>query len=165
MCLRRSWQVSRRITPGFVLTHSFSHALMRQLSLESGYSSAAIRERLYVFGPQEGQDEYPARYGVLIYTSSADSEGSLGGLMRQGQPDRLYPSVLAAIADASWCSSDPLCIESEAQGADGMNLAACHACLLLSETSCEEFNRLLDRALLTGTPGHPAIGYFNELLD
>jgi hypothetical protein len=36
--------------------------------------------------------------------------------------------------------------------------------MLGSETSCEEFNRLLDRASLVGTPRDRAAGYFSGLL-
>lgn len=66
----------------------------------------------------------------------------------------------AALERAAWCSNDPLCMESEASGADSVNLAACHACLLLPETSCETNNAFLDRALLIDTPTSPAPGYF-----
>ena len=54
---------------------------------------------------------------------------------------------------------------SKAKGrADSANLAACHGCCLVPETSCEEGNRLLDRALLIGTPENPAMGLFSSLL-
>lgn len=164
MCNRRNWNASRTISPEFLLIHSFAHAMIRQLSLDSGYSSAAIRERLYVFEPPNGNNQ-KFFAGVLIYTSSPDSEGSLGGLVRQGEPERLALTVKAAINEAAWCSSDPLCIESEGQGHDALNLSACHACLLLSETCCEEYNRLLDRAMLTGTLENPECGFFKELVE
>jgi hypothetical protein len=41
-------------------------------------------------------------------------------------------------------------------------LAACHGCALLPETSCEEFNRFLDRGLVIGTFDKPDLGYFTE---
>lgn len=165
MCERRGWEAERRITPRLVLVHSLSHALIRQLSLDSGYSSASIRERLYVFEPDEMGEGSTGIAGVLLYTSTVDSEGSLGGLVRQGLKDRFASTFLAALNEAVWCSSDPLCIESEGQGQGAMNLAACHACLLVSETSCEEYNRLLDRATLVGTPQNPAAGFFSRLLE
>lgn len=68
------------------------------------------------------------------------------------------------MAVAAWCSSDPLCIESEPGGTDALNLAACHCCALLPETSCEEMNLLLDRAGLIGISGQFE-GYFHELLS
>jgi hypothetical protein len=43
------------------------------------------------------------------------------------------------------------------------NLAACHACVLAPETSCQHFNSLLDRALLVGAPDNPELGYFGAL--
>lgn len=60
----------------------------------------------------------------------------------------------------AWCSADPLCIEAEAAGVDSPYLAACHACVLLPEVSCEESNLLLDRGLLVGTPETPELGFF-----
>jgi hypothetical protein len=102
--------------------------------------------------------------GILIYTASGDSEGTMGGLVRQGNPGRLETTLRRALKSAAWCSSDPVCIESTGQGSDNSNLAACHGCCLLPETSCEEGNRLLDRALLIGTPENSAVGFFKELL-
>jgi hypothetical protein len=101
--------------------------------------------------------------GLLIYTASGDSEGTLGGLVRQGLPGRLERTFQASIANARLCSSDPLCIEREGQGINGLNLAACHACTLLPETSCEEGNRLLDRALLIGSQGDRQLGFFSDV--
>lgn len=163
MCSERGWRPYRQISPSLVLTHSLAHLLIRQLGLESGYSSASLRERLYVFSADE-LNSISGIAGLLIYTSTTDSEGSLGGLVRQGKHPRLQTTLLAALQEAAWCSSDPLCIESHGQGRNALNLAACHACLLVSETSCEEFNAYLDRGLLTGTLENPHIGFFNRLL-
>ena len=88
----------------------------------------------------------------------------MGGLVRQGEPDRLPETLMRALRRAQWCSSDPVCIESKGQGTDNSNLAACHACTLVSETSCEEGNRMLDRAMVVGTPQDPDIGYLSPLL-
>ena len=84
--------------------------------------------------------------------------------VRQGQPGRLEATLRRAINQAAWCSSDPVCVESRGQGSDSANLAACHGCCLVPETSCEEGNRLLDRALLIGTPEKPKMGLFGSLL-
>jgi hypothetical protein len=153
----KAWghQVDRTITPRLVAVHTFAHALINQLSLEAGYPAASLRERLFVFEDAAG---------VLVYTATTDSAGSLGGLIAQAEPDRLAGSVREAIGRYSWCSSDPVCIETTAAGADALNLAACHACALLPETSCEEMNELLDRAHLVGTPEHANIGLFSEFL-
>jgi hypothetical protein len=150
----------RHISPELVLIHTFSHLIIRQLAFECGYDSSSIRERIYA----SNATEMPMA-GLLLYTASGDSEGTLGGLVRQGEPRNLDGTVKAAIANASICSSDPLCIESQGQGTFSLNLAACHTCGLLPETSCEEGNLLLDRVLAIGTPNSAGIGYFGAVLD
>jgi hypothetical protein len=150
----------REIVPAFVLLHSLAHILINRLSFNCGYGSSSLRERIYC--RQEGERKMA---GVLIYTSASDSEGTLGGLVRQGQHGRFESVLRQALLDALNCSSDPLCIESEGQGADALNLAACHACALLPETSCEEGNRLLDRLLLVGIPQQYDVGYFGSLVN
>lgn len=151
--------VPRTITPRLLLIHSFAHALMRQLSIESGYSESSLRERLYVT-----LDQASDMAGVLIYTATPDADGTLGGLSRQATPDRILPMVIGAIRAMEWCSSDPLCIDGAMAFSDSQSKAACHSCMLGSETSCEEFNRLLDRATLVGTPSDRSAGFFSELL-
>jgi hypothetical protein len=149
----------RVITPRFLLIHTFAHALMRQLTLDCGYSSTALRERLYV------SEENGGMRGLLIYTATTDDDGTLGGLQRQGDPDRIERTVIAAVQSQAWCSSDPLCIEDMLAPDDGLSLAACHSCVLAPETSCEEFNRFLDRATLVGTPSGAAVGYFRDIVE
>ena len=102
-------------------------------------------------------------YGLLIYTASGDSEGSLGGLVRQGEMGRLEDTIINAIENATWCTSDPICIQSSGQGPESLNLAACHNCALLPETSCENGNRLLDRGAVVGTLQDTDIGFFREI--
>ncbi len=138
----------------FLLAHTFAHSLIDQWSLEGGYPAASLRERVYAF--EEG-------VGVLIYTAAADSAGSLGGLIAQAAADRLGRSLVEAIRRYRWCSSDPVCSETTSQGAEGLNLAACHACALVPETSCEHRNALLDRALLVGLPDEREFGFFNAM--
>ncbi|WP_103516623.1 DUF1998 domain-containing protein [Streptomyces sp. SM10] len=138
-------------TARFLLLHALAHTLINEWSLDGGYPAASLRERLY-------SDEDMA--GVLIYTATSDSAGSLGGVVAQGEPGRLDNSLRAALQRGSWCSNDPLCMESESSGADSLNLAACHACLLLPETSCENNNVLLDRTALVGTPDGQVPGFF-----
>lgn len=147
--------VSSPATPRMVLLHTLAHVLINEWSLEAGYPSASLRERLYAADDMAG---------VLVYTATSDSAGSLGGLVAQGEPGPLDGAVRSAIRRAAWCSSDPLCMEAEAAGSTGTNLAACHACVMLPETSCEHNNILLDRALLVGTPDEPAVGFFQQVL-
>lgn len=146
------------IEPRMMLVHTFSHALMRQLSLECGYSTSSLRERLYA------RATAPGMCGLLIYTSTADADGTLGGLVRQGTPDRMERLVADAIRSMEWCSSDPLCAKGISSLSEGSNMAACHSCVLAPETACEHFNRFLDRAMLVGLPEDPEVGFFTELL-
>jgi hypothetical protein len=159
--LQGRWQGSflhdgSTLTARFLLAHTFAHALIDEWSLTGGYPAASLRERVFADGEE---------VGILIYTAAADSAGSLGGLIAQAEPGRLGPSLLEAVRRYSWCSSDPVCAEAASQGAEGLNLAACHACALLPETSCENRNALLDRALLVGTPREPDFGFFSRLIE
>jgi len=131
--------------PRFVALHTLAHLLIRRLAFASGYSSAALRERIYA-----NSDRADKTAGILIYTASGDAQGTLGGLVRLGLPRHLFPLVVTALDDADVCSNDPVCIESDSQGSAQMNLSACHGCSLVSETSCESGNRLLDRQLVLG---------------
>lgn len=150
----------RKITPKFIMLHTLSHLLIKQLSFECGYSIASLNERIYCSDIDEGK----VMAGVFIYTASGDSEGTLGGLVRQGMPDALPSIIRRAIRDAKTCSNDPVCILSRGQGRDSLNLAACHTCGLLPETCCEERNGFLDRGLIVGTYKEPQIGFWKELL-
>lgn len=146
-----------QVTPSFVLLHSLAHLLIRQLIFECGYGSASLRERLYC-----GDITNKNMNGILIYTTSGDSEGSMGGLVAQGNKSKLPDTLRTALLNAVFCSSDPICRESNGQGSGALNLAACHACMLLPETSCEMGNIMLDRLLLVGSPEDPRLGYWGE---
>lgn len=148
-------------SPRYVLLHTLSHLMIRQLSVECGYSGAAIKERIYSTYPGSAHK----MAGILLYTSSSDSDGSLGGLVRNALPDTFEKIFQNLLQEASWCSSDPICIESKAQGYDSLNYAACHACTLLPETSCEIRNCLLDRGAITGSILDRSRGYFGALFD
>lgn len=144
----------------YVLLHTLAHLIIRRLTLDCGYSSAAIREKIY---STINGSSLPMS-GILIYTSATDTDGSLGGLAREGTTERFRNILMSMLQDSSWCSNDPVCIESTAQGYGSMNYAACHACTLLPETSCESFNSLLDRAAVVGLPENRSIGFFGELV-
>jgi hypothetical protein len=145
------------IQASYLLVHTLAHALIRQLSLDCGYSSASLRERLYV------RDTGTRMSGLLIYTASSDADGTLGGLSRQAAPARFRDLFVESIRSLLWCSNDPLCIHGEAS-TEPLNRAACHACALVAETSCETFNTLLDRSVLVGTPDDRKSGFFASLL-
>lgn len=145
--------VESHVTPRLLLLHTLAHALINEFSLDAGYPASALRERLYADADMAG---------VLIYTATSDSAGSLGGIVAQGEPSKLAPTLRSALARADWCSNDPLCMESESSGVGSVNLAACHACALLPETSCESLNSFLDRAMLVGDPIGKVPGFFAD---
>ena len=144
----------------YVLLHTLSHLLIRQLSSQCGYATASLKEKIYSTYSDKGSE----MCGILIYTSATDTDGSLGGLVREGLSERINDTLKNMLDESSWCSNDPICIDSPNQGYQGLNMAACHACTLLPETSCESLNCLLDRAAIVGTPENPEIGFFSRLL-
>lgn len=148
---------SKKDAIAYMLIHSFSHALIGEIAIFSGYNTASIRERIYV-GPDGRGGKM---FGLLVYTSDGDSEGSLGGLVRLGKPGVLEDILEQAIKRAIWCSSDPLCSHSIPKGSKGSNLAACHHCLLLPETSCESRNEFLDRELIVSN-NNEALGFYKR---
>lgn len=149
----------REMSSKFILLHTLAHVLIRRLSFECGYGSSSLRERIYCW--EGGNREMN---GILIYTAAGDSEGTMGGLVEQGKLGQFELLIRGALEDALWCSTDPLCVESRGQGIDSLNRAACHACGLLPETSCEEGNRFLDRVALIGMPENSSLGFFGELV-
>jgi hypothetical protein len=138
--------------PNFVLLHTLAHLLIREMAYAAGYSAASIRERIF-----HGRTETGWASGILLYTAHGDSEGTLGGLVRLGEPARLRHVFELLVERSAWCGQDPVCRESRGQGLHALNLAACHGCALVSETSCAHANVLLDRNRIVsrraGAPG------------
>ncbi len=161
----RRWMSRRGLDPDtewpgarYILLHSLAHSLIVALALEAGYSSASIRERIYVREPDETGGPMA---GVLLYTSASDSEGTLGGLVSLGETENLERMLALAIDHARLCSSDPICAEHiPGEDEESLHNAACHACLFVGETSCERGNRYLDRAVLAETLAGTALGFF-----
>ena len=130
----------------FYLLHTFSHLILKELEFSCGYPTASLKERLYFSNRM---------CGVLVYTADG-AEGSMGGLVWQGQPELIDNIIKSALRHASNCSSDPICWENEEQ----FNYAACFSCAMVSETSCEERNLGLDRRALVDED----FGFFRGLL-
>jgi hypothetical protein len=128
--------------PVFVWWHTLAHRFINALSIDSGYSSTAVRERVYIDIDETSGE---ASGGVLLYTAQPGGDGTLGGMIALVP---LFDRVLrVAFNTIDGCSNDPLC--SEMQFDIGKyNGAACYACQLVSETSCEHRNTRLDRTLL-----------------
>jgi hypothetical protein len=158
----RRWRVRWGLAPDegwrgarYVLLHTLAHILIREFSLECGYGAASLRERLYVAGGDRPMA------GLLLYTAAPDSEGTLGGLVSLGRPENLGRLLSQALERAKLCASDPLCAEHDPTGDLSLHGAACHACLFVSETSCERGNRYLDRSLLVATFSGDDVAYFH----
>jgi hypothetical protein len=141
----------KAIFPGtsYVMLHSLAHMLITAISLECGYPASSLRERIYA--PVAGSAEMAGAYGILIFTGSSDAQGTLGGLVHAARDIKRH--LARACQLGSLCSNDPVCSShSPGQGAvEKLSGAACHGCLYISETSCEQFNRYLDRSLVTPT--------------
>lgn len=146
--------------PRYWLLHTFAHTLIRQMAMSSGYGAASLSERIYAW-EGGGQDRPPAA-GVLICTTASDSDGTLGGLVRLSEEDLLARNVLSALQQAARCSSDPVCARRTPRDPeDFLHGAACHCCVMASETSCERANRFLDRRFLINLPGSD-LGFFGD---
>ena len=130
--------------PGFVWWHTLAHLLVRTIGEQSGYSAAAIRERVY-FERGGGDGDGRFRGGLLLYATQPGNEGAMGGLV--GMMPHMGEMLGASLERGRACSGDPLCGESALRDG-GYNGASCYACLLNSETSCEHRNMWLDRSVL-----------------
>jgi len=100
---------------------------------------------------------------VLLYTGTADSEGTLGGLIQVGR--RIHEHIKNALKLGELCSNDPVCAQHQPQSTHEhrfLHGAACHGCLLIAETSCEQQNDFLDRALVVSTVDNLGIEFFSQ---
>lgn len=116
------------------LVHSCSHALMSTASEQCGLDTDSISELVL-----------PTVPAIVLYAQSME-HFALGGMFTLFKT-RLHPWIDDAINHASQCIYDPACLDDE----DG---AACHACLHVSEFTCEYYNGALDRELLVGGEDH-----------
>jgi hypothetical protein len=161
----RRWREARKIENPtanypdvrYILLHTFAHALMRQLTLASGYAAASIRERIYSQAPDSNSN---AMAGILIYTAASDSEGTLGGLVNLGKELGYY--IDGALDDMEYCASDPLCAEHVSMDDNTLHGAACHACMFIPETSCERGNHYLDRSTIIRTVERNDLAFFHR---
>ncbi len=136
----------------YYLAHSLCHLLMNTLTLECGYPASSLKERVY-FGD--------SGLGFLIYTASSDAEGTLGGLVQKGKDIGRFLGM--AIDSARLCSNDPLCASHKPSDPDNRYLsgAACHSCLHVPETACEQWNQFLDRNLVVETLERKGTAFFS----
>jgi len=146
-----------QLRPEYLLAHSLAHALITEVAIDCGYPASSIHERIYVVPVNDGG----ADVGILIYTASAGSQGTLGGLV---EVSRRFAHVLEnALERQLLCSGDPVCADHDCVTSSDdrcLHGAACHGCLVIAETSCEARNLHLDRALLVDTVGPTGVGFF-----
>lgn len=154
-CESKAWTIKVDRNAVYVLMHTFSHLLIKQMAMSSGYSSSAIRERIYFDGKMAG---------ILLYTGSSDKEGSLGGLVELGTADQMTNLMRDAFQEALVCTNDPECMNTLPAGKNS-NGAACHSCCMVSETACENENRMLDRGLVVPLAEREETSYFRELVN
>lgn len=162
----QSWRVARKLDPceeypgvRFIMLHTFAHLIIREFALECGYNAASIQERIYA----KKESAVGPMAGVLLYTASPDSDGTLGGLVNLGRPESLNRVIKKALMRARICSSDPLC-SSHNPGSDrSLHGAACHACSFAAETSCEIGNKYLDRCLVIPTIENGDAAFFSDI--
>ena len=157
----QQWTIERGATrplfPGlpYIMLHSLSHMLMTSIALECGYPASSLRERIYT-----GE----TGHGILIYTGSSDADGTLGGLVQAGL--RFASHLRNACQQNLLCSNDPVCAERRPDAtyqSSALQGAACHGCLLTSETSCEQRNDFLDRALVIPTVSNQNSAFFDSI--
>ena len=146
---------STREFPGlpYFMLHSFSHMLVTSMALECGYPASSIRERIYSVAN--------VGYGILLFTGTTDAEGTLGGLIQSGR--RIHEHVRNALTMGELCSNDPVCAQHESTSPHERRFlhgAACHGCLLIAETSCEQHNEFLDRSLVVPTVANRGVEFF-----
>jgi len=151
---------SKRTFPGtpYYMLHTFAHLLMTAISLDCGYPASSLRERIYALDATVSSGG--RRFGILIYTGSSDAEGTLGGLVEAAR--RISSFVRKALELAALCANDPICAHHAPGAHDHAPLhgAACHGCVLVPETSCEQRNEFLDRALVVATVEHCGAEFF-----
>lgn len=148
----RGWENMKPRNAVYVLLHTLAHILIKEMAMQAGYSSSSMHERIYA-----SED----MYGLLIYTGAADKEGSLGGLVQLGKKDKFFGLLKGALENALTCTTDPECLDKEPDS-ETINGAACHACCMISETACENGNRMLDRSLVVPLPDHEEMAYFKD---
>ncbi|MEP6755956.1 MAG: DUF1998 domain-containing protein [Chthonomonadales bacterium] len=143
----RPWMKIEVPDARYILMHTLSHMLIRELAITCGYSSTSIRERIYSAKGENGV----AMSGLLLYTASPDSEGTLGGLVALGDPVRFETILTSALERSRICSSDPICAYYDMSTGSQLHGAACHSCSFVAETSCERSNSFLDRSFVVDT--------------
>ncbi len=140
---------AKKLTARKILIHTISHLLIREFEYVCGYPMSSMQERLYISENMNG----------FLISAYDGTDGYLGGLAKLcNNLDRLQQIIDSSLQRAKDCSLDPICYENEGQGVAQLNLAACHSCTLVPDTSCEMNNLFLDRQLVLDND----FGYYRE---
>jgi hypothetical protein len=122
------------------LLHTLAHASILACSIKSGFQTNSLGEYIS-----------PGTLGFYVYVNKMYESG-LGGLENLFNRDMC--GVLHKIETSTIdCFHDPHC--------RNRTDSACHACVVLSETTCREFNSHLDRKTLHGDQVNRKTGYFS----
>jgi hypothetical protein len=124
------------------LVHSFSHLVLRQAVIQSGFDRTSLSEYLF-----------PRALSFVLYSNNR-TRFTIGGLYTLYE-QTLHEHLRAVLDKGEACVYDPVCMEET---------GACHACMHISELSCEHFNRNLSRRHLFGRAepgGGEFIGYWD----
>ncbi len=128
------------------LVHSFSHLVLRQAVIQSGFDRTSLGEYLF-----------PRSLSFVLYTNNR-SRFAIGGLYTLFE-QTLHEHLRAVVDKSQTCFHDPLCLGEK---------GACHICMHISELSCQHFNRNLSRKYLFGRiePDRSEfIGYWDKRCD
>ncbi len=121
----------------YSVIHSLAHMAIKAISVPSGFNVNTFSE--YIF---------PGALSFAVFVNRTQDKG-IGGL--QTVFNEALPQFMDALRHQDEdCLHDPKC-NNEGQ-------ASCHACLIVSETTCRAYNNSLDRHLLYGWVGKP--GYW-----
>lgn len=133
--------------PRFVWWHTLCHKLLLNLTVDSGFSIVSFGERVYC-----KKDKHNGKHqsGILMFTSATGGDGTLGGLVGLAKEEFMSKLFKKSSQGIISCSNDPVCSERKI-ALDKREGACCHACELLSETTCDYQNRNLDRNLVMDT--------------
>jgi hypothetical protein len=110
------------------LIHSLSHLVLRQAVILSGFDRTSLSE--YIF---------PRGLSFVLYSNNR-AKFTIGGLYTLFE-QTLHEHLRSVLDKGELCVYDPVCMEET---------GACHACMHISELSCEHFNRNLSRRYLFG---------------
>ena len=113
----------------YSILHTISHLLIKSAGINSGISKEGFAEIIF-----------PNIPAIFIYPTSEQGHvlGSVSGMFENN-----YRKFISdAFENFEQCSFDPICTTHH----DG----SCFACTMLSEVSCEHFNKDLSRKYLYG---------------